>query len=337
MKRIAFFFILTLALAACGTSSGHFKVEGRFLNLSQGEFYVYSTDGTVNGIDTIKIDGGRFAYEIPCKQEGTLMLVFPNFSEQPIFAEPGKSVDIKADASHLKEMEVKGTEANELMTRFRKQISSVSPPEAVKAAEAFISGNPESPVGVYLLRKYFIQASTPDYDKAEKLVAVMLRKQDRNGLLIKMQHDIEVLKSSVAGSNIPKFSAYDINGRSVSNADISGRLAVILTWASWNYESQDMLRQINKTMKNSGGRLKAISISLDAGKRDCQNAMKRDSITLPTICDGQIFESPVLKKLGLCSVPDNIIVGSDGKIIARGLNKNELKEQLGKKLGIKAD
>lgn len=57
------------------------------------------------------------------------MIVFPNFSEQPIFAESGKSVDIKADASHLKEMEVKGTKTNELMTKFRQSILNDTPPQ----------------------------------------------------------------------------------------------------------------------------------------------------------------------------------------------------------------
>ena len=37
-----------------------------------------------------------------CQKEMTLMIVFPNFTEQPVFAAPGKSVDIKGDASHLK-------------------------------------------------------------------------------------------------------------------------------------------------------------------------------------------------------------------------------------------
>ena len=35
------------------------------------------------------------------------MLVFPNFSEQPIFAQSGKTVNVKGDATHLKEMSVK--------------------------------------------------------------------------------------------------------------------------------------------------------------------------------------------------------------------------------------
>jgi hypothetical protein len=102
------FLISSILLTSCGVSSGHFKLEGKFLNMNQGEFYVYSTDGGMEGVDTIKVVGGRFTYEMPCHDDCTLMIVFPNFSEQPIFAESGESVELKGDASHLKEMEVKG-------------------------------------------------------------------------------------------------------------------------------------------------------------------------------------------------------------------------------------
>ena len=85
------------ALASCGTDGNHFKIDGRLLNLNQGEFYVYSNDQCVDGIDTIKVQGGRFSYEIPCSSPSTLTIVFPNFSETPVFAEPGKKVKVDGD------------------------------------------------------------------------------------------------------------------------------------------------------------------------------------------------------------------------------------------------
>ena len=48
MKKYCLLFILTLVLASCGTDSHHFKIDGHFLNLNQGEFYVYSPDGDIN-------------------------------------------------------------------------------------------------------------------------------------------------------------------------------------------------------------------------------------------------------------------------------------------------
>lgn len=110
-------------------------MDGRLLNLNQGEFYVYSPDGVFDGIDTIKVEGGRFTLETQCKESGTLVIVFPNFSEVPVFAEPGKSVSVKGDASHLKEIEIEGTKENELMTAFRQQLVKASPPEEMSYAE----------------------------------------------------------------------------------------------------------------------------------------------------------------------------------------------------------
>ena len=73
--------ILTFFITSCGVDSKHFKIEGRILNMNQGEFYVYNDEGMIDGIDTIKVEGGRFAYEMPCDRATTVMLVFPNFSE----------------------------------------------------------------------------------------------------------------------------------------------------------------------------------------------------------------------------------------------------------------
>ena len=133
-----------LLLTACGTDGGHFKIEGRLLHINGGEFYVYSPDGDLNAIDTIKVQAGRFSYEMPCTRPQTLMIVFPNYTEQPVFAQPGKSVDIEGEASHLKEMKVTGTKDNELMNGFRKQVASCSPQEAKSKAEAFIKEHPAS-------------------------------------------------------------------------------------------------------------------------------------------------------------------------------------------------
>src|SRR5574344_2988262 len=108
MKRAIGYLLFLLFLVSCGTDSSHFKIEGRFRNLNQGEFYVYSPDGGTNQLDTIKVQDGSFAYEVPLEKKATFIIVFPNFSEQAIFGEPGKTATVKGDASHLKEMEVSG-------------------------------------------------------------------------------------------------------------------------------------------------------------------------------------------------------------------------------------
>lgn len=326
-KHITYLILLTLVLVSCGVDGKHFKLEGRFLHLNQGEFYVYSTDGVLDGIDTIKIEGGRFAYEIPCDEEGTLVMVFPNFSEQPIFTQPGKTVEIKADASHLKELEAEGTDNNKLMTAFRKQVSNMSPQQAVDAAEEFVKHNPKSNVSAWLIRKYFILAPKPDYAKAKQLLDLMIAEQPKNGKLVNLQQQLIGL-AATAGKSLPIFTATDINGNKVTQANLTqSPNAVVFLWASWNYESTDMQRQLKRLKAAKGNGLSVIGVCIDPSKSEMQQSLRRDSISWSTINDGMMFDTKIAKQLGLSQVPANILL-KNGKIVGRNLRMNELKEKI---------
>ena len=326
-RHLTYLILLTLVLVSCGVDGKHFKLEGRFLHLNQGEFYVYSTDGVLDGIDTIKIEGGRFAYEIPCDEEGTLVMVFPNFSEQPVFTQPGKTVEIKADASHLKELEAEGTDNNKLMTAFRKQVSNMSPQQAINAAAEFVKHNPKSDVSAWLIRKYFILAPKPDYAKAKQLLDLMIAEQPKNGKLVNLQQQLIGLAATV-GKSLPIFTATDINGNKVTQANLTqSPNAVVFLWASWNYESTDMQRQLKRLKAAKGNGLSVIGVCIDPSKSEMQQSLRRDSISWPTINDGMMFDTKIAKQLGLSQVPANILL-KNGKIVGRNLRMNELKEKI---------
>ncbi len=327
LKQLLGLSLVALMLASCGVDSKHFKLEGRLLNLNQGEFYVYSNEGTIDGIDTIKVQGGRFAMEMPCDKASTLMLVFPNFSEQPIFIEPGGAVEIKGDASHLKELKVNGTKTNELMNKFREQIASASPPEIKKLAKQFVEDHLDSPVSVYLVKKYFVTAQEPDYKEAKRLIEAMLKEQEGNVVLARMKHEIQMFGNLSVGSKLPAFTAHDINGRLVSSSDYATGVAVIYAWASWNYESTTLQRQLKNLRRKYNEKLKLVSISVDASSHDCRNYIKNDSVTWPLVCDGMMFDSKPMKLLGLNNIPDNILT-KNGRVIARGLSTQDLLKKI---------
>ena len=323
---------LALLLAACGVDGKRFRVEGRFLNLNRGEFYVYSTNGLIDGIDTVKLEGGRFTYDIPCEREGTLVMVFPNFSEQPIFAQPGKSVDIEGDASHLKELTVKGTKDNKLMNQFREAIVNASPPQVAKIAAMFAADNPTSLVSVYLVRRYFITTPTPNYKEAERLVKLLLAQQPKNGELNRMQTLISTLAKTSVGAPLPAFQARSTKGEKVSQQPYNkAAVAVFNVWSTTNMQSMEIQRMLKQKVRDSKGKLQVVSLCVDPILRECNDVLQRDSISWPNICDGAMFEGDVAKKLGIYTVPFNILL-KNGKIIARDLDNNQLKEQLDKLL-----
>ena len=326
-RLLLIFFSALFLLASCGEDSKHFKIEGRLLQINQGEFYLYSSDGTINGFDTIKVQGGRFSQEIECDHPAMLTLVFPNFSEQPIFAEPGKSVDIDGDASHLKMLKIKGTEDNELMSDFREQIAASSPPEIKRLATHFIEDHPQSPVSIYLIKKYFIVTPLPDYREVARLLKLMKASQPDNFIISNMLRDAKVLAQSTVGTRLPAFKIKDMKGNSINSNALNRGLVVICTWASWSYPSIDMLRQLHQMQIDKQKSFKLISICVDANKADCNTYLNTNDIKTPNVFTGEMFNTAPLKTLGLQNVPDNIVV-KDGKIVARSLDINSLREKV---------
>lgn len=324
MKRLAYLISLTLVLVGCGSRSGYFKLEGHLLNLNQGEFYIYSVDGTISGVDTIKVDGGRFTYETPCTQEGTLVLVFPNFSEAPVFASPGEKVTISGDASHLKEIEIKGTDENKLMTLYRQQVAKASPPEEQRLSKQFIENNASTLSAVYLLRKDFVTNGKADLNETQKLIETVYKAQPKNGSVARMTQFIKMMKSGTIGSALPTFTAQDINGKTVSTADLRGKVAVVITWASWSYESRTQLDRLKSMLAERKGKLVLMGINLDASKKTCKQTLSNDSTSTINICDQQMFDSPLMESFAMTGVPDNIIYNAQGRIIERGLSIDEL-------------
>lgn len=265
LMAVVFTLVAALVCTSCGTDSRHFRIDGRLLHLNQGEFYVYSPDGTINGLDTIKVQAGRFSYEVACDRPMTLMIVFPNFTEQPVFAQPGKSVDLKGDASHLKEMTVKGTKDNELMNKFREMIHNAAPPEKKKCAQLFVQDHPESCVGAYLVDRYFIHDANPDTKTAVRLVDLMIEKQPDNGYLKRQKRQLTASFVATKGADIPNVLGTTVDGRTIGRVQLTkAPVTVVCALATWKYESMSQFRRLAAYAASQQGRVAVVGVSIDA-------------------------------------------------------------------------
>lgn len=363
LMAVVFTLVAALVCTSCGTDSRHFRIDGRLLHLNQGEFYVYSPDGTINGLDTIKVQAGRFSYEVACDRPMTLMIVFPNFTEQPVFAQPGKSVDLKGDASHLKEMTVKGTKDNELMNKFREMIRNAAPPEMKKCAQLFVQDHPESRVGAYLVDRYFIHDANPDTKTAVHLVDLMIEKQPENGYLKRQKRQLTASFVATKGADIPNVLGTTVDGRTIGRVQLTkAPVTVVCALATWKYESMSQFHRLAAYAASQQGRVAVVGVSIDAspslvrsqlasqiGISDSASGLafgpssgsssgsssasasaqgsssSRSSSTCYVVCDGKMVESPFFTRLGLTGVPDNIVI-KNGRIAAAHLTDNQLTE-----------
>lgn len=325
-------FSLSFFCSSCGTPDGCFRIEGRLRNINQGEFYVYSLDGGPAGLDTIHIADGRFSYETPLSDDATFILVFPNFSEHVVFGRSGATAKIEGDVSHLKEIEVEGTDENRQMTELRKHIANQTPPERKKSALQFINDNPGSIVSIYLIDKFLLQEEKPDYKEVYALVGRLIAKSPDNARLLKLRQQLEVMKDLGDNARLPDFTATDIMGKYVNAFSLKSELNVIMFWATWNSDSYSLISRMQAMKKEYGPRLALLSVCIDAQKGDCQRRAERDSLKWPTVCDERMWDSPLLRKFAVTDVPDNIVADRSGRVIARGLTVQKLEEKIKERL-----
>ena len=324
-------FLILLAVFSCSKQDDRFKLEAQFKNLNQGEFYIY--DCNTGEKDTIAVNDGRFTYERQLTDTLILSVIFPNYSEIPVFATPGGEVKMEGDASHLRDTEIKGTPDNDLMTAFRLKTNDMTPPEAEAEAEKYIGLHPDSPVSLYLLQKYFLQSITPDYAKAYSLCEKLRQKQPQNQHVARLLTQLEAMKTYTTDGTLPEFQAISTDGDTVTNATMRAEVNVIMVWSTWSYESQQPMRTLSKLQKKYPARLKVLSISLDVGPSEGKGVLERDSVGWPNVCDSLMFQSPALAQLGIATLHANIITNKQGKIIARNLSSSDLQDSVKLLLG----
>ena len=325
-KAVLYALLFPLLLSSCGEKGSRFHLQGKFRNINQGELYLCDLDQGRK--DTIMLNGGQFTYDRELSDTAVLTLIFPNYSELPIIAEPGSKVDITGDVSHLKATEISGTDDNELMTAFRLQTKELMPPDVKKKAEAFILEHPESPASYYLLRRYFILSVDADYDKALHLCEKMRQARPMNIPLIQLHKRLASVAKHRNMGRLPRFKTTDTKGNSVTDSLLCKQANVIIVWSSWSYDSQNTLQKLNRWRKEHHDSIAVVSICMDASPFESKSTLERDSIKWPNVCDGMMWDSPLISTLGIAFIPDNIVVDKKGQIVGRTYNAKDLKDKI---------
>lgn len=332
LHPLLLFCFFVSVLSACSSDGNKFKLEGTFKNLNQGEFYIYNFDEGQK--DTIAVNDGRFVYERVMEDTVVLTLLFPNYSEVPIFAAPGATVTMEGDASHLREVEVKGTPDNEEMTAFRLKIADELPQTAEKMAVAFIKNHPKSLVSYYLLRRFVLLSFKPDYVLADSLCSQLRASQPQNLNLIKLSTMLSATKNTpMTGDSVPQFCVVDTKGDTVKNSDLRSDVNALAVWASWNSESHTLLSRLRSMEKIYGRRLHIVSVQLDSSVAEGKNILDRDSIGWSNVCDSLMWQSPILQAFGVKNVPAVFLMNKNGIIDTTEVYGMELERKIKSLMG----
>ncbi len=324
--------LLLLLLASCGVPEGEVRIEGEFKGLNQADIYIYDEDETFDGIDTIRIENGKFEYGCPLDEKKILTLLFPNFSEMYVIAEPGKAITIEGDAAKLLETAITGTEENELMSEFRRHNIDTKEQHLQMAVSDFIHSHPAHMASVALFRKHFAKAHKPDAQTALSLLDVMKKAQPENTGLFRLDNRLRPLLTTAEGKKLPDFEARLLDDRKVSGKDYAGKPLLICFSASWQSDFHHTCNTLKSLRRTYGERLQLLNVSLDLNRHTLLRQLRRDTLETLTVCEELGFESPLALRFGVRYVPGYLLVDSTGTVVARETSSDNVKKKLGKLL-----
>lgn len=132
------------------------------------------------------------------------------------------------------------------------------------------------------------------------------------------------------GTLAPEILMNTTEEKPLALSSLKGKVVLIDFWASWcgpcRAENPNVVKAYNK-FKSKG--FDIYSVSLDKDMDKWKQAIKADGLTWKNhVCDFKFWQSPVVTLYNFNSIPTNVLIDGDGKILAKNLRGEALEAKL---------
>jgi peroxiredoxin len=202
----------------------------------------------------------------------------------------------------------------------------------------FIKNSPDPITSVWALGTYSQIFSMDDYQALlngivkkfpEHKGIVAIKEMNDRQLAVAKQKSEQSQQTNWIGKQAPELSLPDINGNEIKLSSFKGKYVLLDFWASWclpcRKENPKVVQAYNK-YKNKNFTI--FGVSLDKEKGDWLDAIQRDKLSWTQVSDLQEWSSAAVSIYGFTSIPFNVLIDPEGKIIAQGLRGIDLEKKL---------
>lgn len=200
----------------------------------------------------------------------------------------------------------------------------------------FILGHPQSAVSLFALQQY--TGSNPDIDieKVEPLFLALSPKVQSYPSAVNLKERIDIVGRTAIGRMATDFTQNDTLGNPVSLSSFRGKYLLLDFWASWcqpcRVENPNVVAAYRK-YKEKGFDVLGVSLDRNNAKEAWLKAIHDDKLTWTHVSDLNFWNNAAAKLYGIQSIPQNLLISPDGRIIAKNLRGHELHEKLEEILG----
>lgn len=360
MKNLLVVLLFLPVLA--GAQEGGFEITGTITGLPENSL-VSMTNLNKQG-DTIArgvVTNGTFVLKGNVEEPNLFQLNFDGVSKKAVLFIGNDKATIKGSSDNTQQLDVQGSKVHndfqEMQTTFNplmqklmetnKRIQSTPGiqrddslfgaykkhyDEVMAAIERFISNKKSSPLSAFLL--VITRELEQDVASLEKRFSSLdASVQDHfYGKILKQ--DIADSKIGAVGTEAIEFTQNDTIGKPVSLASFRGKYVLVDFWASWckpcRMENPNLVSAYQKFKSKN---FTVLGVSLDRAREPWIEAIRADNLGWTQVSDLRYWQNEAAQKYKIESIPQNYLVGPDGKIVGKNLRGPALEAKLCELLG----
>jgi peroxiredoxin len=360
MRKLLATMALALTIFACHSTKDEFSIKGTIAGVETGKVYLQKlVDGRPQSIDTSDVVDGKFAFKgkmqlpdiriLRLNEQDYFAQVFLDNSDVKIVASKDSLRATKITGSktqdifkeYLTELDRMNKDVEKLQKQYQDAMSKGNMDEAKKAeidytatmdnmkvfTKNFVKQHNNSVVSAYLT---LVQLA-PQLEGAEldSITAKFPAEISQSEYVIKLKEITEGMKKTAIGAVAPDFTMNDPAGNPISLSSLRGKVVLIDFWASWcgpcRKENPNVVALYQKY---HGKGFEILGVSLDKSKEEWVKAIQNDQLSWLHVSDLQFWQNTAARLYSVNAIPQSYLIDKSGKIIAKGLNS----EQLGTKL-----
>ena len=221
-----------------------------------------------------------------------------------------------------KEMSITGSEANDIYLRNAKITRAKG-----YSLDSLLAAHSASPVAAYFVVKDF--AYKLDLEGMKAVRAQLDASLAGSEYVNQIESMISRMEKVQVGSIAPDFTLPDVDGNPVSLSSFRGKYVLVDFWAAWcpdcRKENPNIVAAWEKYKDKN---FAVLGVSLDRKRDQWLAAIEKDNLTWTQVSDLKYWDSEAAVLYCIRWIPMSFLIDPEGKIVAIGLEGEELHNKL---------